>query len=476
MQSEKRLFIGRNPELTKLEDAYKAKTSQLVVLYGRRRIGKSTLLEHFCDNKFNFFFTGRKKEREEDLIERLLHELSLFFHNPLISKITTRDWKDIFEVIDHERKEKKLIIIFDEFQWMCTLQSTLISALQEYWDKKWKNESSIFLILCGSIISFMEKEVLSEKSPLFGRRTFSFELEALPLSSAIQFFPKRHYREQIEILMSFGGVPRYLELIDKKESLSQHINRTALSKSGYYVNEIHYILGEQLRKPKRYYELLEALSVKVLSREELAHALAIENSGALQHYLTTLLNLRLIKRSIPIDKDEESKMQRYKICDEYTRFYFTFIKPHKERIVLNEDDEWLFDQFIAPVWPSYCGYAFELFCEKNIRAIISCLGIKNVFKRYGPYWRAPTKMTKGVQIDLVIERTDNVTHLIECKWSSGLIGKSIIDELERKKRLYPNPHNHTLRLGLIVASEVTEQVKKSKILDDIIMVKDILGL
>lgn len=467
-------FIDRKYELAGLDEIYREKSSQLAVIYGRRRVGKSTLITEFCKGKSHFFFTGRKKERQGKLQDRLLKNLADFFGNPLISKVKATDWQDIFEIIDGERENKKLIIIFDEFQWMCPKRSTLISALQDHWDKKWKDDGRIFLVICGSIISFMEREVLSEKSPLFGRRTFSMELEAMTASAGKQFFPSRNPLQQGEIIMTLGGIPSYLELIKAEHSLAQNINRMALSKSGYLVDEIQFVLGEQLKNPQRYYLLLEKLAGQPLSREELAKAMNMQNSGVLALYLKTLLNLHLIKRYFPITKEMTSKTQRYKLWDEYLRFYFRFIMPNKERINTNDDNEWLFDKLITPYWGAYCGYSFELFCEKNIKAIISILGIKEVFKGFGAYWQTKTARREGLQIDMVIERADNVTHLVECKWSQGKVGKSAIEELARKKRLYPNPHNHTLKITLIVAAGVTKEVAGSSLVDNVITLKDIL--
>ncbi len=467
------IFIGREKELSAIGKLYKEAQSQLTVVYGRRRIGKTAFIEKFCEGKDHFYFTGRKSEKQGDLFRRLLNDIARSCNNPLISKVAVNDWNEIFEIID-SAYDKKMVIVFDEFQWMCTKYSTLISALQEHWDKKWKDSQKVFLVLCGSIISFMEKNVLSEKSPLYGRRTASFELEAMPASEAKLFFPSKNAVEQAETIMTFGGVPSYLELINTKESLAQNINRLALTKDCYFFNEIEFILREQLKNPARYYSLLESIAGGSSTRKELAQALNIGNSGALDLYLKSLQKLHLLKESKPITKSATAKTQRYMIWDEFLRFYFTFIYPNKERIQLSLDD-WLYDSVISPKWESYCGYSFELFCRKNMKAIILLLQIEKVFERSGTYWRSVTKSEEGLQIDIVIERTDKITHLIECKWSSGKIGASVLGELERKKKLYPNPLQHTLKTAIATLHGVTEQVASSGMIDDIILATDILN-
>lgn len=470
-------FVGREDELSSLGKLYEKRDSQLVVLYGRRRVGKTALLAQFCRDKKHFYFTGRKDETKEALFERFLKEISEFLDNPIYAKVKVSDWREIFEITDKEgeKNRDKFLIVLDEFQWLCPKKGTLISSLQEQWDKKWKKSGKIFLVLCGSIISFMEKNVLSEKSPLYGRRTLSLELLPMPPDEAGRFFPKTNFVEQGEILMTFGGIPSYLELMDQKRSLQQNINSLALIKNGYFVNEVQFILREQLKNPNRYYLLLKFLLEKGVSREEVAMAMDIANSGALNLYLKTLTDLHLIKPVVPITKKESSKSVRYVLWDEFLRFYFKFIHPNEELIRMNGDD-WLYDRLIAPGWESYCGYSFELFCMKNVKTIVRILEIKDVFSRSGTYWHAKTVRMEGVQIDMVIERTDKVTHLIECKWSTGKVGGQIVEELERKKKLYPNPKGHTLKTALITTHGVTDQVERSSAIDNVITLKEMLSL
>ncbi|MFH1653675.1 MAG: ATP-binding protein [Pseudomonadota bacterium] len=470
---QKRKFIDRKEELKKLKECYNEKSSQFVVLYGRRRVGKSFLLRHFCEGEKHLYFTGRRDEALDITYERFTKAMSEALENPILAKIKVSSWDEIFKLLDDQLGLKKLIIVLDEFQWMHPKKSQLISILQEKWDNEWKHNSKIFLVLCGSIISFMEKEILSEKSPLYGRRTFSFELEPMAAPFAKGFFLEKSIIEQCKIIMTLGGVPSYLELIRDKQSFAQNINRIALTKDGYLVDEIRYILREQVKVPANYQLLLETLSRKSCTRAELAKEMQIKNSGALNLYLKNLTDLQLVRhRSLITKKNLESlKSSKYFIWDEYLRFYFTFILPNMERIRQNVDD-WLYDAIMAPKWENYCGYSFELFCWKNIKTIISILGIKKVFQQSGSFWQKQTKAKAGVQIDLVIERTDGITHIGECKWSSGKIGMSIIEELKRKKDLYPNPKKHTLKTLLITTHGVTEQVAKSDGIDDVITLNE----
>lgn len=468
-------FVGRRSELAKLEDGYRGNLSQFIVIYGRRRVGKSTLLKRFCEGKRHLYLTGHKGEKKKETFTRLAKHLSACFDNALLAKVRIDNWEDAFSLLDAEIKDEKLIVVLDEFQWLCSRNANPISALQECWDTKWKDNRKIYIVLCGSIISFMEKEVLSEKSPLFGRRTGSMELGSMSAPVAKSFFPQKSPIEQGQTIMTFGGIPSYLERVDPKKSLAQIINDTALTKDGFFVNEVEFVLREQLKNPKRYYIMLDKMSSRPMSRVELAKALRISNSGALDLHLKTLTDIRLIRQIVPIDRTAKtSKFHKYAIWDEFLRFYFTFIQPNKELIAMNTDD-WLYDRIVAPKWESYCGYSFELFCVKNIEAIMTLLGIKDTFKRSGTYWRPGTKSQKGVQIDMIIERSDKTTHLIECKWSNGKIGKNIVDEILRKKELFPNPDKHTLKTVLITTHGATDDALRTGI-DDVLTLEDIMNL
>lgn len=468
-------FVGRRSELAKLEGGYRENLSQFVVIYGRRRVGKSTLIKRFCDGKKHLYLTGHKGEKKEETFSRLAKHLSACFDNALLAKVRIDNWEEAFLVLNAEIQDEKLIVVLDEFQWLCSRNANPISALQECWDKKWKDNRKIYLILCGSIISFMEKEVLSEKSPLFGRRTSSMELEPMLAPVAKSFFPQKSPVEQGQTIMTFGGIPSYLERVDPTKSLAQIINDTALTKDGFFVNEVEFVLREQLKNPTRYYIMLDTMSARPMSRVELAKTLRISNSGALDLHLKTLTDIRLIRKIVPIDRTAKtSKFYKYAIWDEFLRFYFTFIQPNKELITMNTDD-WLYDRVVAPQWESYCGYSFELFCVKNIEAIITLLGIKNVFRRSGTYWRPGTKNHNGVQIDMIIERSDKTKHVIECKWSNGKVGKNVADEILRKKELFPNPEKHTLKTALITTYGVTDDALRTGI-DHVFTLEDIMNL
>lgn len=451
------MFIGREQQLKWLNHGFLDRRSHLTIIYGRRRIGKTALIEHYSKGKPVFHYialkTGRKKQ-----IRNFLVDLSKFLGDPLVASAPFSLWREVFELMIPRMPPKKIILVLDEFQWMCQGDPSLLSVIQMLWDRHWQRDNKTHLILCGSSTSFMLDEVLSQKSPLFGRRTQTIELGPLSPSEAKRLLKVRDNREAALYLMSFGAIPAYLLLVDHRLSFEQNMNNLAFCANAYFTNELQYILSDQLKQPATYSKILSHLSLKNLSARELGQATHI-SSGPLFYYLDRLKTLRIVEEYRPILLPDNAKTVQFKINDEYVRFYFAFIKPNLQVIAKNGDG-FLFDRLTSKKWETYCGIAFERFCFKNAdQIIIDKLGIGSVFTQYGPYWhKKSTKRPHGVQIDMVIERRDRISAIVECKWSKEKIGYGVFKELEQKCALYPNPKRHRLKNVLIASSGVTENL------------------
>ena len=457
------MFIGRKRELQVLNDHFNSDTSEFCVLYGRRRIGKSRLLEEFVRDKRSFsYLAGRETKRLQ--LKRFVGELGDAVSDPITKKVGVLEWDEALTVLDRNidalsklNGGKKAIIIFDEFQWMCQNSLELVSDLQRFWDKKWQKYGKVFLILCGSSISFMLSDVLSQKSPLFGRRTLSFELGSFPISEISQFLPGRNHYELAETYMMLGGIPKYLEILNKKGSFKSMMSKLAFAIEGYFFSEVNFILSQQLSKTEIYFMLLEQLSQGPKEVFLLEKNTGIP-SGQIMYYLDRLCLLGFVSRNIPLGKSLTTKKVRYRLDDYYLRFYFTFIYPNIQRI--NIANQISFSQITSNKWNQYVGYSFEHFVRDNAQIIASKLGFENQIKLVGSFWQNPTKRKPGFQIDLLIECNDNTTFICECKWSRRKTGAAAVSNLLEKIRLYPNLKAHTLVPVLVAAGGVTSGVKK----------------
>ena len=460
------MFIGRKNELKILSDAYRSASSEFCVLFGRRRIGKSTLLEEFTNKKPLFFYLAGKEAKSLQL-KRFVRELGETVSDPLTGKVGVSDWNDALMLLDRnlirlrEKKEgTKAIIVFDEFQWMCNGSPELLSDIQRFWDKQWKDSGNVFLILCGSSISFMLGEVLSRKSPLFGRRTFSFELKPFKINEAKLFLPFKGDFEIVETYMSVGGVPKYLEIFNSRISFKQCMLRHAFSPTGFLYDEVRFILSEQLKETENYFMLIEQMSGGAKEVVALEKSTGIP-SGQIMYYLERLQMLGFVSRHVPVGMRSNTKKVRYRLDDYYLRFCFNFIQSNRQAISSGFSNM-SFEKITKNRWHSYTGIAFEHFVRDHAEIIVAKLSKEAMIKRTGSFWQHPTKRKAGFQIDLIIETDEEITFICECKWSRKKSGSSVLDELQRKVELYPNVQKHTIIPVIVSAAGVSESVMKEK--------------
>ena len=458
------MFVGRESELAVLAEAYASTSSELCVIYGRRRIGKSTLLEQFVQGRPAFFYlAGREGKRIQ--LRRFVRELGEAAADPLTSKVLASSWDEALTLLDRSIRLfceqhgcAKAIIVLDEFQWMCRGAPELLSDLQRFWDKRWKDSGEVMLVLCGSAISFMLGEVLARKSPLFGRRTLSFDLRPFNVSEAAEFLEGKGAFEVAETYLAVGGVPKYLEILSGRQSFRSTMGKEALSATGFLFDEVRFVLGEQLRETEHYFMVLANLGRRAMGVAEIESATGIP-SGQLMHYLERLQLLGFVSRHIPFEAAVSSKKVRYRLDDYYLRFYFTFIHPNRERI--RRAARGLSWQAIAGErWDAYAGQSFEHFVQDHAEQVAAKLDTEVL--SVGSHWQRPTKRKPGVQIDVLIGCEDETTLLCECKWSKSKTGMDAVHQLRRKVALFPNKSRRTVRCVVIAAGGVTEPVRRER--------------
>lgn len=457
------MFVGRKTELELLEEDHTSHKSEFCVVYGRRRVGKSTLLEKFCAGKPSFFFTGGK-ERQRQQLARFGKELSKAAGNPLAAKTKLSSWSEALELLDQNignllstsEHSQKAIIVFDEFQWMCRGAPGLTSDLQRFWDKKWKDSKNLHLILCGSVVSFILGEVLSRNSPLFGRRTRSFKLSPFQPPEAKLFLGERGLFEVAEVLLAVGGVPKYLELFTGRKPVRKILAEQALSTGGFFVDEIRFVLSEQLKETENYFMILGELANEALPMAELSRRTGIA-TGQIAYYLERLQILDFVSRHSPIGAGSRSKTIRYRLDDSYLRFFFKLIRPNLRKINRKNRSS-LFDIITQEQWDRYLGAAFEYFVGKNADHVAMLLGAGDSLAESGSFWQHKTKRKKGVQVDLVLKRTDGITTIVECKWSRKKTGMDAVHQLRTAAERYPNPERNSIELLLVAAGGVTKAV------------------
>lgn len=443
-------FIGRKNELQILENAYRSPKSEFIPIYGRRRIGKSELILHFIEKKPSLYILG-KKSTQQLQINEFLDILSRAYSEPLIASSNVDSWKKALKFVgDHKKTDKKIIIVLDEFQWIAETSPDLISVLQELLDNEWKKRKDIMLIICGSYMGFMEKEILGEKSPLFGRRTSQILLKPFGYKEVSDFFPSWSYKDKAKAYFVCGGVPFYLLFFSQNKSLFKNIEDNFFSEFSALYREPDFLLKEELRELQKYYAILMSLATGSLTYFDIAQKTGIEEKK-LYYYIEHLIALGYVRRRSPLlHHRASSKDVRFIIDDPLLKFWFRFVYPNTAYIP-QVDSKDSFQNLVKPYIESYFGNCFERLCREALIKTYLKNGVYGDFE-IGEYW------DKSVQIDVVGYRKDEGIDLCECKWAKIKSIKKVVEELQEKIKKYPNDENLTIQ-GRIFTKEPVRESK-----------------
>lgn len=423
------MFIGRTHELTLFQEKFLSRKSELAVVYGRRRVGKSTLLKKFIQGKPHLYFEGLEKLRTQAQIQTLTQQWADQTQNPILKNVHFSHWNEFFSALTDSLKNTtgKMILVFDELQWLAAGRNELISILKFYWDNHWKDKP-VFLILCGSVASFMVKKVIHSKA-LYGRITLELLLQGLtPKEAELLLGKTRSRHEVLKYLMVLGSIPKYLEDINTARSFELNMNQMCFTSHGSLVSEIDKIFFSQFKDHKTYLDICYFLSEGPQSLQQISNHLNIPSGGGLKSYLTNLEQSCFIREQVPFDKGQNSKNKRYRLSDEYLIFYFKFIKPHLKLIKSNPNQN-LFDRLVKSKWNPWCGIAFESFCQKNALLIAERLGFLDKIENFGPYF---VRGEENYQFDLVFKRFDQVLTVCEIKYYDAEVTTRVIPEMQRR--------------------------------------------
>lgn len=417
-------FVNRKPELTSLEKIYRTLGFQFLPVYGRRRIGKTRLIQEFIKDKAAIYFLADSVSEPEQLksLGKLVGE---YFEDPILEEGGFKNWPQFFSYLK-AKSGKRLILVIDEFPYLVNSNRAISSIFQKGIDETLKS-SNLFLILMGSSIGMMEREVLYYKAPLYGRRTGSLELKEMPFPALKEFFPDKKFEELVQYYGVFGTVPAYLEKIQPRKDISQNIFELILDKGTFLYNEVEYILREELREPRNYFVILKAIAQGKRKLSEIINETGFEKS-LVSKYIDTLKGLRFLEKEVPVTEKypDKSKMGIYRIHDLFFSFWFKYVFPHKSRIEIGRPDYVLaliresFHQHLSSVYERVCrDLCQELMARGNLQ-----------YTSIGRWW------TKQGEIDLVaLDEETGTIYFGECKWSRKKVGDDIFRDLKRKADL-----------------------------------------
>ncbi len=423
------MFIGRESELTALNKLYQEDKFQFVVVYGRRRVGKTTLLLEFCKEKPFIFFVADESVDSVSL-EKFSKEVFSFFNLTGLTEFNS--WEEAFLFIANRAREERLVIVIDEFQYLVNANRSIPSILQKLIDHTLK-DTKLFLIICGSYVSFMENEVLGYKSPLYGRRTAQFEITPFGFFDSRKFFPKYSWEEQVNTYGVLGGTPQYLVTFDEKVDVYENIKQKILFKSSYLNEEPTFLLRQELREPLIYNSILEALAEGNGKLNEISSRISSDNSKVAK-YLETLIDLKIVERIKPEPIGRKSRGSIFKIKDNFFKFWYRFVFKNKALIEQGLAD-FVIKNKIKPFMNEYIGPIFEDISVEILKKMNVEGKLPFIFENIGKWWgNNPIKKIEE-EIDIVAYDKKNIL-LGECKWQNTLLDMLVVKKLMDKGALF----------------------------------------
>lgn len=423
------MFVGRYKELAFLNQCYSSDKAEFVVIYGRRRIGKTALLQEFAREKFSLYYTAVEITDHVQLAKLSDHVLEKL-PAPAYTK-DFPDWETLFQFIGEQATSAdKLVFIIDEFPYMVQNNRGLSSILQKQWDIHLKNRN-IMMVLCGSSMSFMEREVLSEKNPLYGRTTGIMKLEEMDFQNARRFMGDGNFQQHLTYYSVYSGVPYYLGMINPSVKFQENLRKSIFSTTSVLFHEPEFLLKQELREVAQYNAIIESVASGDARLNGIHQKTGIERTK-LPYYIGNLLDLGILKKEFPVTMKEKerakSKSGLYGLGNQYFRFYYAFVYPYLseiqegfEGIVIEETVMPRIDQYVSLVFEQVAMEQVRLWTKEG-RLPVSPL-------RVGRWWE------KDREIDILGHDLKGNYLFGECKWRNEKTGLKTLVALKDKVSL-----------------------------------------
>lgn len=414
-------FYCRENELRKLNKRYTGDKFECIVIYGRRRVGKTALINEFCKDKPTIFFSALNTTGKENL-EAFSKSIMNFQYPDIDETPVFTSYDSALETVTAFSKEKRMVLVIDEYPYLAKSKPAISAMLQHIIDHKW-TESKLFLILCGSSMSFMENQVLGKESPLYGRRTGQFKIEPLDYKETAVFHPDLSVEENSLIYGITGGVPHYINKLDVTDSVDEALLDNFFDRSSYLYEEPGNLLKQELREPAIYNSIIKAIAEGASRMNDIKLKVGEENS-VVSKYLKTLIDLGIVRKEIPIT-EKAGKKTIYLLADNFFRFWYRFVPVNMSaidsgRIVKS------YPHAVKQHLSDYMGLIFEKMCQDYLLYYAEDLPIE--LCEIGQWWGTDPKAKKQIQIDIIGAPVSGKDYIIgSCKYRNEKIG---VDELE----------------------------------------------
>lgn len=447
-------FVDREKELEFLEQEYRREGSSLVILYGRRRVGKTALATKFMEGKPALYFLVTE-ESEQQNRNAFKDAVADFCGNELLKSASLQQWEPIFKAFCEKPSDQKLLLILDEFQYLGKSDPAFPSVFQKIWDTFLKQQP-VMVILCGSLISMMESQTLSYSSPLYGRRTGQLRLRQIPFSHYGQFFPEKSHKDLIEYYAVTGGVPKYIELFHDTGDIYTAIQRSILSKSSFLFDEPNFLLQREVSEIGSYFSIMKAIAAGNQKLGKIAGVLEVKQTG-LSKYLKTLVDLDLLEREVPVTEEnpEKSKRGLYKIKDNFMLFWFRFVYPNMG-LIESGNEQAAMNRIRANLVDHHISYIYEDVCREKMWQLAAAGQWDFLFDKVGRWWNGNT------EIGLIALDSQGANIIFgECKYWEGPVGVNVLNSLmEKTKEVEWKRNGRKEYFVLFSISGFTEELEK----------------
>lgn len=462
------MFIGRETELNFLQNKYEEKKGQLIVLYGRRRIGKTETLREFCKNKPHIFFSCTQSTDKA--------QLAKFSKQILREDIPARqyisefaDWEKAFRsILDLPYGEKKKLIVIDEFPYMCRGNKSIPSILQNLWDMELK-DSNVMIILCGSAMSFIEKELLAEKNPLYGRATGIYKMNEMGFYDAARFFPDYSAKDKVLAYAVLSGIPHYLNQFSPDLSVAENIKRNILTKGSVLYSEVDFLLHQELRETPVYNSIIEAVALGSTKLNDISQKSLVGNTSKTSVYLKNLIELGIVEREFSVDTGTKERANTnrgtYRLTDNFFRFWYTFGFANLSQLE-DGDVDGVYDYLIEPALHEFASLTFEDVCKEFVRKLQKKNALPFRYTKLGRWTGKTTVRDKHAagglriaetEIDLLGIGRDSKEYLVgECKFKHSPFAYS--EYLDTLAKLTPQKEKTKFYYALFSESGFDEKI------------------
>ncbi|MCI5586633.1 MAG: AAA family ATPase [Lachnospiraceae bacterium] len=429
------MFIGREKELNDLDKMYQSDTFEFMVIYGRRRVGKTTLINEFIKDKKAVFYPGIDSNEKQNL------EL---FSNSILSAVSDMEintifssFNDAFEYIFQISKDERIVLVIDEYPYLANCYKGISSLLASFIDHKFIN-SKLMIILCGSSLSFMENQVLGYQSPLYGRRTGQMKILPFSFAECAKYYKKFSKYDLVLAYGITGGIPLYMSKLDDNKSIEDNIKNNFFDTSAYLFEEPGNLIKQECREPMQYNAIIKSIATGATKMGEISVTSGLNDTGAVSNYISKLISLGIVEKEFPY-KSKNNKKTIYKLSDTMFQFWYRFV-PANMALIGRGAKERVYERVKTQIM-AYAGFVFEEICKQYLWQENLNGNLPIDFTDMGRWWgNDPVKKTQ-TEIDIIADNEENEAIFAECKWRNENVGEAELKDLQHQSTLFHYKRN-----------------------------------